>query len=161
MSNADISFDGRAFTPAAIKYTSPPVLTVTTINGETVKFRSATTIDIEGDPRILGRMSLTDYQTKAMSTAIYQMPIIYPALKLNGEAGEVAEKVGKAIRDDGGEFTAEKKAELAKEIGDVMWYCAALARDIGYDLEDIARMNLNKLASRMARGVIQGSGDNR
>jgi NTP pyrophosphatase (non-canonical NTP hydrolase) len=106
-------------------------------------------------------LSLNQYQERAMSTAVYKMPIIYPALKLNGEAGEVAEKVGKAIRDEDGEFTNTKKAELAKEIGDVMWYCAALARDLGYTLEDIAEMNLNKLASRMERGVIQGSGDNR
>lgn len=142
-------------------YQNPPVISIKTINGEEVTFSSKATIYVTGDLKTLGRMSLNDYQTKAMSTAVYNMPLIYPALKLNGEAGEVAEKVGKVIRDNDGVFTNEKKAELAKEIGDVMWYCAALARDIGYTLEDIAEMNLNKLASRMERGVIQGSGDNR
>lgn len=105
-------------------------------------------------------MNLNEYQEKAVSTAIYppQYQVVYPALKLSGEAGEVSEKVGKALRDRGGEYDRE---ELAKELGDVLWYIAALAADLGYDLETIAQMNIKKLSSRKARGVLSGSGDNR
>lgn len=108
-------------------------------------------------------MDLKEYQEKAISTAIYGVgaKIIYPTLKLNGEAGEVAEKVGKVLRDNEGVFTDEIKLEIAKEIGDVLWYCAALAKDLGFDLNYIAELNLAKLADRKKRGVIQGSGDNR
>jgi NTP pyrophosphatase (non-canonical NTP hydrolase) len=108
-------------------------------------------------------MNLNDYQTNALSSAIYGVGarIIYPALKLNGEAGEVAEKVGKVLRDDNGVFSEEKKLAIAQEIGDVLWYCAALANDLGFKLDDIAEMNLAKLADRLKRGVISGSGDNR
>ena len=108
-------------------------------------------------------MELKEYQEKAIATAIYGAgaKIIYPALKLNGEAGEVAEKVGKVLRDNEGVFTDEIKLEIAKEIGDVLWYCAALAKDLGFDLNTIAEMNIAKLLDRQKRGVIQGSGDNR
>ena len=67
----------------------------------------------------------------------------------------------KVIRDNNREFTEEKKRELAKEIGDVLWYCATLSHDIGYTLDEIATMNYEKLSSRQKRGVIHGSGDNR
>jgi aspartate/methionine/tyrosine aminotransferase/NTP pyrophosphatase (non-canonical NTP hydrolase) len=87
--------------------------------------------------------------------------IIYPTLGLTGEAGEVADKVKKVIRDAHEEFTPEKKLEIVKEIGDVMWYCATLARDLGYELDDVAQMNVDKLRSRMQRNHLTGSGDNR
>lgn len=106
-------------------------------------------------------MNLNDYQIKARMTAIYPAPIIYPALKLNGEAGEVAEKVGKIIRDKESIFSQEDKREIAKELGDVLWYIANLAEDIGYELERIAELNLEKLSSRAERNKLQGSGDNR
>jgi len=108
-------------------------------------------------------MNFKEYQEKALSSAVYGVMarIIYPALKLNGEAGEVAEKVGKVLRDNGGVFTDEIKAAIGKEIGDVLWYCAALAHDLGLNLDDIAEGNIAKLADRKTRGVIQGSGDNR
>lgn len=111
-------------------------------------------------------MLLDDYQNKAVETAIFprtdNLDIIYPALKLAGEAGEVAEKVGKAIRDDVSKFTEKEYLDsLAKELGDVLWYVAALADSIGYDLSEIAQINLDKLSSRQARGVIGGSGDDR
>lgn len=108
-------------------------------------------------------LTLNAYQTGALTTAVYadQWKVIYPALKLTGEAGEVSEKIGKNIRDGDGTYSDEFKKELAKELGDVLWYIAALGRDIGYTLEEIGQMNLDKLASRKARNVISGSGDNR
>jgi NTP pyrophosphatase (non-canonical NTP hydrolase) len=108
-------------------------------------------------------MTINEYQNKAIETAIYGSGnnIIYPTLGLTGEAGEVADKVKKVLRDNDGVFTDEKKLELAKELSDCLWYCAALARDLGYTLEEIAIINIDKLASRKARGVIGGSGDNR
>ena len=108
-------------------------------------------------------MTLNEYQKKALETAVYpqEYKIIYPSLGLTGEAGECSDKVKKVIRDNGGQFTEEKKYELAKEIGDVLWYCATFANDIGYDLETIGQMNNDKLHSRQERGVLGGSGDNR
>ena len=108
-------------------------------------------------------MTLNEYQQKALETAVYpqEFKIIYPSLGLTGEAGECADKVKKVIRDNGGQFTEEKKYELAKEIGDVLWYCATLANNIGFDLETIGQMNYSKLHSRQVRGVLGGSGDNR
>lgn len=106
-------------------------------------------------------MTLNEYQQKALETAIYPNPILYPALGMCGEAGEVADKVKKVLRDNNSEFTDEKKMEIAKEIGDVLWYCATLAHDLGYSLEEIAQMNYEKLRSRQLRGKLGGSGDNR
>ena len=108
-------------------------------------------------------MTLNEYQKKALETAVYpqEYKIIYPSLGLTGEAGECSDKVKKVIRDNGGQFTEEKRLELAKEIGDGMWYCATLSHDIGYTLDEIATMNYEKLSSRQKRGVINGSGDNR
>lgn len=108
-------------------------------------------------------MTLNEYQQHALETAIYpdERRIIYPTLGLTGEAGEVADKVKKVIRDGHEEFTPEKKLEIVKEIGDVLWYCATLAHDLGYPLESIARMNVEKLRSRKERHLLGGSGDNR
>lgn len=108
-------------------------------------------------------MTLNEYQQKALETAVYpqEFKIIYPSLGLTGESGECADKVKKVIRDSNGEFTDEKKREIAKEIGDVLWYCATLANDIGFDLETIGQMNYHKLHSRQERGMLGGSGDNR
>lgn len=108
-------------------------------------------------------LTLRAYQAGAAKTAIYpdSAAILYPVLGLAGEAGEVAGKVKKVIRDSGGVFTPEIKAAIAAELGDVLWYLAATARDLDIELADIAQGNLDKLASRMARNVIGGSGDNR
>jgi NTP pyrophosphatase (non-canonical NTP hydrolase) len=111
-------------------------------------------------------MLLSEYQQRAVSTAIYPDKgkiggLVYTALKLNGEAGEVAEKVGKILRDDSGVLTLEKREALIKELGDVLWYVAATARELNVELETVAEQNLNKLADRKARGVLQGSGDSR
>lgn len=108
-------------------------------------------------------MELSEYQEAALTTAKYGKgeSIIYPTLGLCGEAGEISEKVKKVLRDKGGDFSSEERLEIAKEIGDVLWYCSALAHDIGFSLEHIAELNLEKLKSRMLRDKISGSGDNR
>jgi NTP pyrophosphatase (non-canonical NTP hydrolase) len=109
---------------------------------------------------------LDDYQLAATSTAIYPGKgeiggITYCALKLNGEAGEVAEKIGKALRDAGGAIDSNRRQALLLELGDVLWYVANLAEELDYSLSDVAQANLDKLASREARGTLKGDGDNR
>jgi NTP pyrophosphatase (non-canonical NTP hydrolase) len=109
-------------------------------------------------------MRFSEYQRRSRATAVYpdlDSNLVYPALGLCGEAGETAEKVKKAIRDDGGTLTEERRQAIAAELGDVLWYAAQLATEAGLDLEAIAEANLDKLASRQRRSVLQGSGDNR
>lgn len=109
-------------------------------------------------------MDLNAYQQGARRTARYPdvgSNPIYPTLGLCGEAGEVADKVKKVLRDDGGCFSAEVREALKLELGDVLWYVAQLASELDFDLETIAQANLDKLASRAARNVIAGSGDDR
>jgi NTP pyrophosphatase (non-canonical NTP hydrolase) len=109
-------------------------------------------------------VELSDYQTRSRVTAVYPNAgdnIVYPTLGLAGEAGEVAEKVKKMIRDDEGVLGDERRAAIAKELGDVLWYAAQVATEAGLDLGEIAEANLAKLLSRQERGVLQGSGDDR
>ena len=109
-------------------------------------------------------MDLADYQQRSRATAIYPgagMDLTYPALGLCGEAGEVAEKVKKAIRDDGGVLTDARREALAGELGDVLWYLAQVATEARLDLGQIAQENLAKLRSRQERQVLHGSGDRR
>ena len=109
-------------------------------------------------------MNFTEYQNLALSTAIYpkKYKTIYPALGLCGEAGEVAEKIKKSIRDSFGPGLERPfKEDLTKELGDVLWYVAALASDLNISLDDVALNNIQKLASRKKRNMIGGSGDNR
>ena len=105
-------------------------------------------------------MTFAEYQRRAHALAFYpeNRAIEYVALKLAGEAGEVAEKVGKMIRDG---MPDNFPAEIAKELGDVLWYVQEMAGLNGYTLQDIADINVQKLESRKARGVLSGSGDNR
>ena len=107
-------------------------------------------------------MNFNEYQKLAKTTAIYDKKhqILYPALGLAGEAGEVANKVKKIIRA-GYENNKDYRADIGAEIGDVLWYCAVLASDIGLELSDIAVNNTVKLKDRMNRGVIGGNGDKR
>lgn len=108
-------------------------------------------------------MEMNEYQLAAQKTAIYpqNLAVIYPAIGLAGETGEVAEKVKKAIRDDGGTFTPERREAIARELGDVLWYVALIAHDLGLTLDDVARLNVEKITSRQRRRVQHGSGDNR
>ena len=101
---------------------------------------------------------LNEYQEMAASTAIYKVEhqVIYPALGLAAEAGEVANKVKKILRD--GSFDREG---ISDEIGDCLWYIAALSRDLNISMAEIAMSNLEKLMKRKANGTIKGSGDNR
>ena len=109
-------------------------------------------------------MEMNFYQDSARKTAAYPdvgSNPIYPTLGLTGEAGEVADKVKKVIRDRGGVFDAEAREAIKLELGDVLWYVAQLASELGYDLNEVADANLQKLSSRAARGRIGGSGDQR
>ncbi len=111
--------------------------------------------------------TMNEYQADASTTAIYKWKVIYPALGLANEAGEVLGKLKKLIRDNDVRFDGEsritdkQRAQLCAELGDVLWYISNLSRDLGLTLNDVATMNLEKLQSRQARGVISGSGDNR
>lgn len=105
---------------------------------------------------------LDNYQKAASKTCLDNCNNInYLTLGLVDEAGEVAGKVKRIIREDGGKLTEERAAEIADELGDVAWYLSQLARVIGYDLSTITNNNLRKLQSRQERGVIAGQGDNR
>jgi len=109
-------------------------------------------------------MTFNEYSDKAKEFAVYPTighGISYPALGLCGEAGEVAEKVKKLFRDNGGMLTNENRAVIIKGLGDVLWYANALAGELGVSLEAVAVANIDKLSSRKERGVLNGSGDNR
>ncbi len=113
-------------------------------------------------------MNMQDYSEQAITTIVDNHAIgeispilLAQILGLIGESGEIAEKFKKLIRDKNGQLTAEDKKELAKEVGDVLWYVNSIGHELGYSLQEIAQMNLDKVLSRKARGVLGGSGDNR
>ena len=109
-------------------------------------------------------MEIQDYQTRSRSTALYPdigARYIYPTLGLTNEAGDVAGKIKKIFRDRGGVLNDADREALQGELGDVLWYLAQLCTDLGLSLDDVAQANLAKLASRQARGVLQGDGDHR
>lgn len=106
-------------------------------------------------------MTFNEYQEKSKATAIYSHAVIYPGLKLAGEAGEVSQKIGKSLRDNIDWDSSEFKTNIAKELGDVLWYIAALCRDLELDMNLVAAMNIAKLQDRKNRNVITGNGDNR
>jgi len=106
-------------------------------------------------------MKLNDYQNRANETAIYPEGLNYPILGLAGEAGEICNKYKKILRDKGGDVDVNDLDELAKELGDVLWYVAQIATELGTDLETVARVNIMKLGDRKDRGVLGGSGDER
>ena len=109
-------------------------------------------------------MEFDSYQIKARKTAIYPdlgSNNIYPTLGLVGEAGEVAEKVKKVLRDKNGIFDIESKEAIKKELGDVLWYLSNLCTEFNFSLNDVAKLNLEKLEIRASSGKITGSGDDR
>jgi NTP pyrophosphatase (non-canonical NTP hydrolase) len=109
-------------------------------------------------------MDFQEYQTKSRKTAGYPAighPVIYPTLGLVNEAGEVAGKIKKVFRDQGGEINEETRQALKAELGDVLWYIAQVATELGLSLDEIAEHNIAKLYDRLERGKIRGEGDNR
>jgi NTP pyrophosphatase (non-canonical NTP hydrolase) len=109
-----------------------------------------------------------EYAAHAMDKAIYPGSLVYPVLGLTGEAGEVAEKLKKFFRDSDHEMelddpmvemTSDFRMQMALELGDVLWYVTAAASDLGYELSEIAAMNMDKLQDRQERHKLQGSGD--
>lgn len=113
-------------------------------------------------------MDMDEYQTRAGQTAVHPgehefLGVMYCTLKLNGESGEVAENVGKTLRDDGGLITNERELAIAYELGDVLWYVARLAHLLpsNFSLSEIAEMNLAKLDRRRKEGNLKGSGSDR
>lgn len=110
-------------------------------------------------------MTFDEYQKQALTTAVNSYePLMAKtiwAMGVAGEAGEVVEKWKKIIAYKNGVITEEDLTELAKELGDVVWYIAVLADSLGLSLEDVMQRNVEKLKSRQARNVIRGKGDNR
>lgn len=108
-------------------------------------------------------MRFDEYQKAAMETVVYpdEIGLAYTALGLAGEAGEIANKVKKVYRDSGGVLDTGRRAAIADEMGDALWYLAALATELGVSLDKVADDNIAKLAQRAEAGVLQGDGDNR
>jgi NTP pyrophosphatase (non-canonical NTP hydrolase) len=110
-------------------------------------------------------VTFDDYQKQALTTVLSTgdefKDLLHWVLGLNGEAGEVAEKLKKIIRDKNGEISEADKQELAKELGDVLWYLAVFAHDLGVSFDEVAATNIQKLADRKQRNMLGGSGDNR
>lgn len=113
-------------------------------------------------------MTFDDYQKQAITTDsfggkgdIMSIAFVNKVLGLAGESGEVADKVKKLQRNNGGAMGEEERRELLKELGDVLWYLSAITYYLGGSLDDVAQANLEKLFDRKARGVIKSAGDNR
>lgn len=111
-------------------------------------------------------MNFNEYQELTDATAIYPQgrangSLYYVTMGLASEAGEVAGKVKKALRDENGLIDDARADAIASELGDVLWYCARIATEIGYNLGDVAEANIMKLATRKSSGTLQGDGDNR
>ena len=109
-------------------------------------------------------MDFTQYQERAKDTALYPVigeRYVYPSMGLAGEAGEIANKVKKIFRDDGGVLTDAKRSDIEKELGDVLWYVSQVATELGLSLDGIATTNIARLASRKQRGTLHGDGDDR
>ena len=111
-------------------------------------------------------MTFDKYQKQSRKTAIYpqnnkMLSLLYLTAGLAGESGEVAEKMKKILRDDNSKITFQKKQEIKKELGDVLWYVAQFATELDLNFSDIAEFNLKKLFSRKDRKKLKGSGDNR
>lgn len=113
-------------------------------------------------------MNLQEYSEKAIATlagghatADMDATLLSQVFGLVGESGEVAEKFKKLIRDKGGTISPDDRADIIKELGDILWYVNSVAHLLDSSLEEVAEKNIEKLASRQARGKISGSGDDR
>lgn len=112
-------------------------------------------------------MNLNEYQKLAAKTDLYEFKDLKDPgftekiLGLCGETGEVADKFKKVIRDEDGQISPDSKDGIKKELGDVLWYIAAISRYLEIPLEDIAQANLDKLAARQKANKLHGAGDNR
>lgn len=109
-------------------------------------------------------MDLNEYQKFARKTAIYPdvgHNIVYPALGIGGEAGEIQEKIKKILRDKGGIANTGDIRAIRNELGDLLWYIANLAEELGLPLNEIAVSNISKLQGRVERNKVHGEGDNR
>lgn len=112
-------------------------------------------------------MQMNKYQKEASKTAIYpkEYKVYYPTLMLCAESGELGNKIGKVMRGDGElamkDALWKNREDYKKELGDVLWYLSQLATDMGYDLNDIAKLNIKKLRDRQKRNKIKGTGDER
>ncbi len=114
--------------------------------------------------QMMSSITATEYQIRAAETAIFpkEKALEYLTLGLTGEAGEIANKVKKLIRDGADvEGYQERLSQISAELGDVLWYCAMLANEVDTNLGSVMEGNLNKLADRKARNRLQGDGDNR
>ena len=115
-------------------------------------------------------LTMEEYANEAMNYAIYPDALIYPMLGLQEEVGELSGKLKRYFRDNEYdvsmdnpmvEMSAELRLDMAREVGDALWYLTAIATDLGYSLDEIASLNLEKLEDRKRRGRIKGSGDYR
>ena len=110
-------------------------------------------------------MTFDEYQQKAkttlLSTGDQLLDVLHMALGISGESGEVSEKLKKIIRDQKGDLSQLDLDGVKKELGDVLWYLALMADLLGLSFQEVAELNIEKLASRKARGKLGGSGDNR
>lgn len=107
------------------------------------------------------QIAAAKYDTFEAKSEVSDPSFIAKILGLAGESGEVAEKFKKILRDKEGKLSLEDKKEIAKELGDVLWYLAAISRYMGIEFEEVAEMNLDKLQGRLERDKIHGAGDNR
>ena len=114
-------------------------------------------------PSNINNMTFNEYSVVVDETAKYpfSLGILYATLGLTGEAGEVSEKIKKIYRDKNGEINDEDKIGLMKELGDVLWYVAAICRELEVKMDDVALLNMAKLRTRVKTNTIHGNGDNR
>ena len=107
-------------------------------------------------------MNVKEYEDIMYTSKVYdRLPIVYPILGMNGEAGEAAEKVKKCLRDNNGIFGDQIKVDIMRELADVLWYIWATADDMGFTLEDVMEIGIEKVEKRQKTNTVHGVGDNR
>ena len=109
-------------------------------------------------------MDFNEYQKLAKKTAVYPVVgqgVVYPALGLAGESGEIMNKIKKIFRDDSGVLTESRKKEIFRELGDILWYLAQVSTELDISLDEVAVANIEMLKSRQERDKLKGDGDNR